>query len=68
MSTTAKRCGASASNSFSMKSGVVAREWHCGKASGVEQVGFSQLYVNEERKNASVGQSDWFLGVTTTLY
>ena len=28
--------------------------------SGASKVGFSQLYVNEERENASVGQSDWF--------
>ena len=53
--------GASASNSFSIKSGVDARVWHCGKASAALKVGFSQRYVNEERKNASVGQSDWFL-------
>ena len=44
-----------------MKSGVDARVGHCGKASGALQVGFSLLYVNEGRKNASVGQSDWFL-------
>ena len=32
-----------------------------GERSGALKVGFSQLYVNEERENASVGQSDWFL-------
>ena len=43
-----------------MKPGIDARVGHCGKVSGASKVGFSQLYVNEERENASVGQSDWF--------
>ena len=56
------RRGASASNSFSIKPGVDARVGHCGKASGALKVGFSQLYVNEERENSvGVGQSDWCL-------
>ena len=39
-----------------------------GERSGALKVGFSQLHVNEERKNASVGQSDWFLCVCTPSY
>ena len=58
---TLQRSGASASNSFSMKPGIDARVGHCGKASRALKVGFSQLHVNEERDNASNGQSDWFL-------